>query len=205
MTETEKKALALVNEEIAYLREALSYDPRTGSLIWRGDRPVHHFKSEGIRQMWLDKHAGKTAGGITSEGYFAFMVGGKKYQSHRVAWAIHYGMWPEGDIDHINHDRVDNRIANLRDVSRNANSKNRSSQTNNTSGQTGVVWNRKERKWQAQIVVNKRIKHLGRFADKDEAIAARKAAEIEHGFHPNHGRAALAARGHEVRKIGEGE
>ncbi len=100
---------------------------------------------------------------------------------------------PSGEIDHINGDRTDNRICNLRDVTSAGNSCNRRRQDRNTSGVTGVAWDKRASRWQARIGLNGKQKYLGYFDSLDEAVAARKAAELELGFHPNHGRAAIAS------------
>jgi hypothetical protein len=125
-----------------------------------------------------------------STGYLELIFDGRKYQAHRVAWLLQAGAWPKGFIDHINGARDDNRIENLRDVSSRENQMNMKMNSRNTSGVVGVVWRWKTKTWEASIkVFGKRI-HLGNYADIRHAAAARKAAEKEHGFHPNHGRAA---------------
>lgn len=125
-----------------------------------------------------------------STGYLEMIVGGKKYQAHRVAWLLHYGKWPDGFIDHANGIRTDNRIVNISDVSRRQNQMNTKMNSKNTSGVVGVVWRGKPQRWEASITVKGKKIHIGNFADIADASAARKAAEREHGFHPNHGRRA---------------
>ena len=91
------------------------------------------------------------------------------------------------EIDHIDGVRHNNEVENLRLVSSSENSKNTSKRADNTSGSVGVYLTR-AKKWAAQIGVSKNVIPLGTFADKDDAIAARKAAEVKYGFHQNHGR-----------------
>jgi len=104
--------------------------------------------------------------------------------AHRLAWFYMEGEWPTG---HINHIRDDNRWVNLREVSNQENHKNQSISINNKSGVIGVCWNKKARKWHAQIKVNYKAISLGCFSDIHNAIKARKDAEIKYGFHKNHG------------------
>ena len=102
---------------------------------------------------------------------------------------MHHGAWPKKGIDHINGITDDNRISNLRDVSQSDNMRNMTTPCRNTSGRIGVYWFARDCKWQAQIRADGKTKHLGYFDDINDAIAARKAAEIEYGYHENHGRA----------------
>jgi hypothetical protein len=100
---------------------------------------------------------------------------------------MHYDRWPEGEIDHINGNRQDNRIENLRDVPRSLNQRNSKLQNNNRSGVSGVFW--RANRWEARIyLVSGQRKHLGRFKTFEEAVAVRKQAEMECGYHENHGR-----------------
>jgi hypothetical protein len=114
--------------------------------------------------------------------------------AHRVAYSIYHGINLAGEIDHINGDKSDNRIANLRMVAHSENSRNVSLYSNNNSGFHGVLWDHRRRKWEARIGVNGRQTRIGRYNHKEDAIAARKAAEVVHGYHENHGRQARLAR-----------
>ena len=167
------------------LRNLLDYDSETGLLVWRS----RQFNSDYETRRWNTRYAGKQAGTIGGEGYLNVGVGGTVFPAHRLIWAIVHGAPPRGEIDHINHDRADNRIVNLRDVSKAENLVNQSLRRNNKSGVTGVDWDKREGKWRAQFSVNGRRVRLGAYADKADAIAARKAAEVRHGYHPNHGSA----------------
>lgn len=101
---------------------------------------------------------------------------------------MHYGKIPEGmEIDHINHITDDNRIENLRLVTRKDNCKNVSMSKSNKSGVVGVSWCKRTCKWFASIRVDRKEKFLGRYDKIDDAAAARKAAELKYNFHKNHG------------------
>lgn len=148
-----------------YLRLVLHYDPETGIFTWKV-RAANSIK------------VGDVAGCLgSSTGYLQIRVHSRDYLAHRLAWLYVYGNWPEDQIDHINRIRTDNRIANLREASHKQNLQNASKRSDNTSGHTGVVWNKQCSKWRAKIRHNYREIHLGLFTDLAEAIAARKAAE----------------------------
>jgi hypothetical protein len=173
----------------AQLRKLLTYDPDTGDLTWKV-RDVDLFMSVQQCNAWNGKHAGKPA--FTSnhnEGYKVGGVFGKVYLAHRVAYAIHHGSWPVDQIDHLNHNRDDNRINNLVEATSLTNGKNQSTPSDNTSGTMGVCWCKRTNKWKVRIHVNGKSISLGYHHSKCEAIAARKAAELEHGYHVNHGAA----------------
>jgi len=157
------------------LRRLLAYSPETGAITWKLGR-------RGVR-------VGAEAGSINALGYRQVMVGGRQYLAHRLAYALHYGEWPAGEIDHMNQARSDNRIANLRVVTTAGNAQNRKLFETNTSGRVGVHWGKKRQKWVAQFWRDGKQISLGRFSDFSDACAAREAAEREHGYHPNHGRA----------------
>lgn len=153
--------------------------------IFRYDKGVLYWKISPNKGI----DVGATVGSETVKGYLQVQYKKKVYRVHRIIWEIHYGPIPEGmQIDHISHDRKDNRIENLRLVTPLDNAKNRTKQKRNKSGQTGVIWSKRYNKWIASIRVNTKYKHLGSFTDIDEAIKARKDAEILYDYHPNHGK-----------------
>lgn len=119
--------------------------------------------------------------------YLHVMIDGKKYKAHRLIWLLHYGAWPKQFIDHIDGNGLNNRVENLRDVSHTENQQNSRKSSANVSGVVGVIWHKQAQKWQAQIKAGGKRIHLGLFTDKAEAVAARKAAEVKYGYHPNHG------------------
>ena len=153
------------------------YDPKTG-LVTRKVRTSNNV------------NIGDVVGSAHNMGYLTVQINKKVYLLHRIIWFMVYGKFPENDIDHINGDRSDNRLSNLRDVCHKENLKNKRRQKNNKSGVVGVGWYNKLGKWKACIMVDGRTIHLGYFYKKSKAIKARKDAEKEYGFHENHGRVA---------------
>lgn len=123
----------------------------------------------------------------TGEGYLAGRVFGRTFRAHRVAFAIYHGFWPEGEVDHINRNRSDNRIDNLRSIDKLGNMRNQSKSKNNTSGKTGVYWHNRIGKWQVSVCVNGKNKHIGYFIDLEEAAVARKKAQDDLGYSETHG------------------
>jgi hypothetical protein len=173
------------------LRTLLSYDPESGNLTWL-DRPRSDFADDRSFTRWQRYRVGHVAGciGPGSRGYVCICIAGLNHLGHRIGWGLHYGAAVAGQIDHINGDRADNRISNLREVDSLGNSRNAALAKNNKSGVTGVCWSTVFNLWVVGIGVNNGWVNLGRYASKVEAIAVRKAAERQYGFHQNHGRAA---------------
>jgi hypothetical protein len=160
--------MAKADLTVARVRELLEYDPETGQILWRttgkGRRP------------------NRVAGTIGPQGYSFIIVDRGRWRAHRLAWAYMHGAFPVQDIDHINGDRADNRIANLREVSNRVNSQNRRRPgSDNKSGYLGVSWKTRLGRWIAVIQVDGRHKHLGSFATPEEASATYIAAKRQ--FH----------------------
>lgn len=180
-------------ETQARVRELFDYSPETGVIRWR-ERPLGDFTRVKDWKMWKTLFAGREAGcidrGGVDHGYRVIKVDGKTRAAHRVIWLYVYGKWPDDQIDHINGNRSDNRLCNLREATPTVNSQNRKRHSNNGSGILGVHWVKREAKWKAGIMVAGKAIHLGLFHSLEDAAAARAAASIKYDFSPNHGRAA---------------
>lgn len=163
-----------------YLHECFRYEAETGDFYWRV-RPLNHFPSDATRRMWNTRFSLKKTGSQDSCGYTQLRLNHKSISAHRTLWFMVHGTFPN-EIDHINHLRSDNRIENLREVTRLENTINIRVRKDNLSGVTGVSYREKRDVWIARITVKKRIINLGQFSSKDEAINARKEAEILYGF-----------------------
>lgn len=170
----------------------IEYDSKAGALFWKV-RTTNTFcgkvkKNQQECDKWNYMNAGRRVGSVDRRGYRNVYVSGYCFREHRVAWAIYYGSWPNGQIDHINGVRDDNRISNLRCVTSHENSRNQKRKTTNRSGVTGVRRSRTRGRWIAEIWHNWKPIHLGTFDSIDDAIKARKNAEKMYNFHKNHGR-----------------
>lgn len=160
-------------------REALElfrYDYETGVLYWR----------------WrVNSRVPKTLEAGTqykSSGYLYVKVHGRLYLVHRIVMLMCYGFYGEGlEVDHINHIRNDNRLCNLRFVTRSENNRNKSVSSKSTTGVTGVDFLKAEKKYRARIRVNQEAIHLGVFDTLEEAAAARAEANLKYKFNNNHG------------------
>ncbi len=150
---------------MSYEKARELFDYRSdGQLLWR--------VNSGGRKV-----KGKVVGCINGQGYIQTRIKGKSFMVHRLVWLWHHGYLPENDMDHIDRDRSNNRIANLREASRQCNLRNSGNRKDNTSGVKGVHWGSHNRKWVAAIMHDGKISHLGYFADFTEAVLTRLAAE----------------------------
>ena len=130
---------------------------------------------------------GKPVGGIKHNGYVIICICSMRIEAHKLAFLYMTGAFYKGDVDHINHVRNDNRWINLRVVTRQENMRNAKRSKINTSGCTGVTWDKVNNKWMAQICISGKCIKLGRFFDITDAVIARKMGEYKYGFHKNHG------------------
>lgn len=177
---TEGAIVAYKGRELtaAVLRSIVYYDPGTGIFTWlpRAETSRHG-------KAFNTVYAGKTAGSPHSMGYISLL----RTVAHRLAWLYVHGRWPVDQIDHINGDRTDNRIANLRECSNAENCQNVRAHRDGTSRYVGVSYSghSKSRPWQAAICVRGKQRNLGYFATEEDALAARISAKrAAHPFHP---------------------
>lgn len=165
----------------------VDYDPETGLFTWK-ERPPHDFKTPQGYSVWRRKcTVGGEAGYSSGHGYLRITIDETQYYAHRLAWLYACGEWPPDGIDHINGNRSDNRLVNLRPADHTENHRNTRRFRSNTSGVMGVRLT-KYSTWQARIHHKSKLVHLGTFPTMDEAVLARKAAEASLGYHENHGR-----------------
>jgi hypothetical protein len=148
---------------LEYVQEHWRYDPNTGLFWWRNQGPK--------RNRDLFKPAGYLH---TQSKYWKLCIDGQEYRAHRIAWLLYYKQDPgRFQIDHIDRDRRNNKIDNLRLVTPQQNQFNVNTQSNNTSGVTGVCWRKKRKKWNAHGKLDGKYYNLGYFDSKNDAIAAR--------------------------------
>lgn len=174
-----------------FLQKLLSYDAQTGVLTWKERDPFLH-PAPGYVDQWNGRWAGKVAGGkrMASCGkpYWVVRVFSRAFYAHQIVMALHGNDFQGKEIDHIDGNGLNNRIENLRFVSRLDNAKNHRRQKSNSSGVTGVGFHSRDLVWTARGHANGKVIHLGSFKKKSLAVAARKSWEIQAGFHKNHGR-----------------
>ena len=181
MTNKEQKYLS-----IDFIKQLIKYNHLSGELIWN-ERPLDWFKTDNHGKTWNSRFANKVITSTNSLGYIRFTLLGKTFLAHRIAWAIYHGKFADGEIDHINHIRNDNRIINLRNITQKQNQQNRALAKTNKSGFVGVDFVKKHKKFRARIFANDKRICLGMFKNIDEAIEARVFANKKYGFHENHG------------------
>lgn len=133
------------------------------------------------------QYLNKPAGTVSPRGYIQVRRVRQKFMAHRIIWAMNYGCWPESGIDHINGDRLDNRIENMRDETQFANTKNAAKYPRNEPWIATGVNRTNGGKWIAHAQVDKIKKYLGRFNCHTSAMIARKLFDQSHGFSDRHG------------------
>lgn len=180
--------------DVEYLKECFEYNFETGELIWK-KRPLSHFKTARGCAIFNGQNSGKVAGNkvvLNGKLYKSVFISspssGKRMLQHRVIWCILNGKNPCGVIDHINGNGSDNRIENLRDVTMSGNHKNKMLTKSSKTGKMGVSYMKSKGKWRARICSDGKEFHIGLFENIEDAIYAREKAEINFGFHENHGR-----------------
>lgn len=168
------------------LKRLLDYHQETGKFFWR-ERGVSDCADPSRLSGWNTRFAGLEAGRVKSHGYRVFSLGvGNLVLAHRAAFAMTHGRWPKM-IDHINGDRGDNRIENLREVTPSENQRNRTKSKNNSSGLSGLRWSKGRKKWDVYAWLGGRSKKIGRFNCFGEAVKARAVALRCAGFSARHG------------------
>lgn len=148
----------------------LVYDPITGFFTWTSNG------THGVKK-------GDIAGCKNKNGYIVLSIAGRKMLAHRVAWLFSNGEFPVGNLDHINRNKSDNRISNLREATYAQNAQNRTKNVCNKSGYKGVIWHKRDKKWQASITVNKKCIHLGYYSSVEEANEAYIKSSVTYQTH----------------------
>lgn len=181
---------AVVAKEITrdFLLEILTYNPLSGVFTWNSRSVGNHFKNKRAVGVFNALYSGSVAGAVVSSNksatsYIAIKINGKSHKAHRLAFIYMTGDAPE-EVDHIDHNGMNNKWTNLRPSDRKDNSKNIPKQKSNKTGVIGVNWHKAAKKWQARAVDKdgKRI-DLGRFDNFEDAVEARKRHEISFGYY----------------------
>ena len=159
------------------LRQLLRYEAETGKLFWQ-ERPASMFEdgkhsAAHNAAAWNARYAGSEAFiAIDSHGYHRGSIFNRLYRAHRVIWAMVYGAWPSELVDHLDRNKLNNRISNLRDATPRTNARN--------VGCRGITFRKSEGRWAAKIKVDGKKLHLGLFDREEDALEAYKLGKIEH-------------------------
>lgn len=167
---TPKEKIKTTELSYAVASEMIEYDYENNSLIWKIKRANY-------------KKKGDVAGSFCKKtGYVKVALNNKTYLAHRLIWFLHYKNWPKNQIDHINGNRTDNKIENLREVTARQNSQN---QVKHRKGKlVGANYFKSRNKWASEIVIKRKRKFLGYFSTEEDAHNAymkevKKLASIE--------------------------
>lgn len=178
VTQTRKKVFRPLPEQ-ERLRSSLDYDPLSGALTWK-HRPERSLS-------WNARLAGKPAfTHVGNRGYRVGCIDGVRRLAHRVVFKLVHGIEPP-EIDHVDHNRANNTLTNLRASTKSQNMKNQKRRITNTSGVTGVFWHKATGRWTARVTEGGKHYHLGYFDDIANAEKARCAKARELGFDERHG------------------
>lgn len=155
------------------IKQVLDYNQETGVFTWKKRN------DKSFNAQYADKQAGR----LDKKGYLSIDVKPIKTHclAHRLAWIYTYGINPT-ELDHINKNKSDNRIANLREIKHIDNARNYTLRKDSTSGVNGVCYHKRYNAWRARIKVDYKCIHLGMFQTLEEAVKARYEAEVKYGF-----------------------
>ena len=167
------------------LRKLFSYDPDTGILTHK-ERTIELCADERIMKSFNSRLAGKAITYAGVNGYIRTQVLGRSHVIHRIIWKMQTGE-DAMNIDHINHNRADNRFKNLRNVTHIENHKNMGIRKDNKSGVPGIFWDRRAGRWKVAIAHLNRTINGRACKTLDEALAELTRVRSGKGFHPNHG------------------
>ena len=182
--------IARMEQELADMKRQLEEQKKSKwdeSCKLRQDEVLHLFEYQKDGSLYKKQKGGslkKASDNLDSKGYKRVQVNGTRYLQHRIIFLYHNGYMPKF-VDHINQDKSDNRIENLRETTKSLNGKNCKMYSNNKSGYSGVN-KRSSGRWQATIRVNNKTIYIGTYDTFIEAVQARQEAEVEYDFSKNH-------------------
>lgn len=173
---------------LRYVSSLVDYDAESGAMTWKARN-----ESENDSRRWNARYAGKDVGTIDDKGYRRMLIRSfdskaRRIRVHQLAFFMANGRSQIGEIDHINQNKLDNRAENLRDVSKSKNQRNAFMPSNNTSGFTGVTWNKNRLKWEAFATIHGFRHYLGLYVDIHEAAISVSEFRAKNGFTEYHGR-----------------
>ena len=167
------------------IRQILDYNPKTGIFVWKRRSP-NVFKDGGHSRehkcaVWNTKFAGKNAGTINNKGYGSIVIRGIAMAAHRLAFLYVNDIYPNDQIDHIDGNRSNNKISNLREAVNGQNRNNAKLQKNNTSGDKNVHYCKSAKKWLVRFNINE--KKITVFRSRDLELSALVASEWRDYLH----------------------
>jgi HNH endonuclease len=166
------------------VQRLLRYDAATGEFAWLR-RPREMFRNEQNFRSWNTRYAGRIAGNISPTGHRMIAIGHTQYRAHRLVWLYMHGETVPEVIDHVDHNKLNNRFTNLRAASKAENGANARRPTNSTTGIKGVAIFKG--RFRARVVLHGKEHHLGYFDTMEEAAKARfEAASRLHGAFARH-------------------
>lgn len=165
-----------MDELAQHFLNALSYDPINGTFTWKLRDTTN---ADWRIKTWNSRYAGKQCINLDKQGYAFIRCNGKVIKAHRLVFLIENGFLP-AEVDHINGNKSDNRISNLRPATDTQNRWNSGKRYNNKSGWKGVCWNKDRGKWQAQISIDKKRTTIGYFDDVKDAAEEFIFASLKH-------------------------
>lgn len=178
-----KRGSEYVRVPYEFLSQCYGFQP-DGSLYWR-DRPKNHFQTEQAWLSWNTRCFGKAIGSLDKQGYVqvALHCNGKvqRLHAHRIIMSLHLkrDLKRTEIVDHINQNRSDNRLQNLRLVDHSVNALNTPPRSNNTSGHKNISWCKQKGKWQVSCVLGGNRKHVGFYTELSVAVEAQRSAYEE--------------------------
>lgn len=141
------------------LKSQLSYNKDTGIFTWK------------INKSRLAK-IGNIAGSLHNNGYYSICINNKQYLAHRLAWLYISGEMPKNNIDHIDNNKINNKINNLREATKSQNEFNTKLRNNNSSGFKGVCLDKRKNLWYSSSCINNKRTFLGCFKTAQLASVA---------------------------------
>ena len=183
-----------------YLCECFNYNEYSGELTWK-KRPLKHFKNSHGMNTFNSHYSYKAVSCKDKDGYIVVRVNNKLLKAHRVCWIIKTGRNPLGVIDHINEITSDNSWENLQELSNRKNIIKNNSNKANTSGVTGVTFDKCNNKWTVNIEKDNKKYWLGRYTNFENAVGIRFVAEKLLGLHDIIGYSSTAEEYLKLRRL----
>lgn len=185
--------MSLDRSKEGVIKAWFDYNPETSEILWKEWVSPDWYKHDGYHKRFMEERSGKVVKFHKLPTGYLYIDAGKikTIYAHQIAWVLNYGELPSHCVDHIDGNRENNSIENLRDVPQKINARNSKLSKNNTSGAAGVSWDQKNKKWRSQLMVDGKTLVFGRFDTVTEAAKARQKyldSNKNLGFSKRHGK-----------------